>query len=97
MACGHSGHLYLWSQGHAVAWHDIAPGKPTQNGFVEPFKGRMRAELLHESLFFDLGHARENLATTGRLTARLEGCATRPVAHAALRGVTNAGTQVAAG
>lgn len=38
-------------------------GKPTQNGFVESFNGRMRDELLNESLFFDLSHARVKLAT----------------------------------
>jgi putative transposase len=40
-----------------VAWHYIAPGKPTQNGFVELFNGRIRDELLNESLFFSLDHA----------------------------------------
>jgi putative transposase len=45
-----------------VEWHYIAPGKPTQNGFVESFNGRMRDELLNESLFFTLGQARAILA-----------------------------------
>ena len=43
-------------------WHDIAPGKPMQNGFCESFNGRMRDELLNETLFFGLGHAREKIA-----------------------------------
>ena len=47
---------------HDVAWHYIAPGKPTQNGFVESFNGRMRDELLNETLFFGLDHARLKLA-----------------------------------
>ena len=34
-----------------------------QNGFVESFNGRMRGELLNESLYFDLGHAHQKLAT----------------------------------
>ena len=42
-----------------VDWHFIAPGKPMQNGFVESFNGRMRDELLNETLFFDLDHARQ--------------------------------------
>jgi putative transposase len=36
---------------HNTCWHFIAPGKPTQNGFCESFNGRMRDELLNESLF----------------------------------------------
>ena len=43
-----------WSQERRVEWHYIAPGKPMQNGFVESFNGRMRDELLNETLFFDL-------------------------------------------
>jgi hypothetical protein len=34
-----------------VQWHYIAPGKPMQNGYVESFNGRMRDELLNETLF----------------------------------------------
>ena len=33
-----------------------------QNGFVESFNGRMRDELLNETLFFDLAHARAAIA-----------------------------------
>ncbi|MHB8285818.1 MAG: IS3 family transposase [Caulobacteraceae bacterium] len=51
-----------WAQDHRIAWHYIAPGKPTQNGFVGSFNGRMRDELLNESLFFSLDHARQKLA-----------------------------------
>ena len=36
---------------HQVEWHYIAPGKPMQNGYIESFNGRMRDELLNESLF----------------------------------------------
>jgi putative transposase len=43
-----------WAQDHDVDWRYIASGKPTQNGLVESFNGRMRDELLNESLFFDL-------------------------------------------
>ncbi|CRL13563.1 putative transposase OrfB [Phaeobacter italicus] len=41
-----------------VEWHYIAPGKPMQNGFVESFNGRMRDELLNETMFRDMAHAR---------------------------------------
>ena len=54
--------ILSWAAQHAVAWHYIAPGKPTQNGFVESFNGRMRDELLNETLFFGLDHARQKLA-----------------------------------
>jgi len=40
----------------------IAPGKPMQNGFCESFNGRMRDELLNETLFFGLDHARAKIA-----------------------------------
>jgi len=43
--------ILAWAAEHDVAWHYIAPGKPTQNGFVESFNGRMRDELLNETLF----------------------------------------------
>jgi transposase InsO family protein len=39
-----------WSKDHKVEWHCIAPGMPMQNGYVESFNGRMRDELLNESL-----------------------------------------------
>jgi putative transposase len=42
----------------AATWRTIAPGKPTQNAFVESFNGRLRDELLNETLFGDLRHAR---------------------------------------
>jgi putative transposase len=48
-----------WTTDHRVEWHYIAPGKPMQNGYIESFNGRMRDELLNESLFLDLDHARQ--------------------------------------
>ena len=45
-----------------VDWHYIAPGKPMQNGICEAFNGRMRDELLNETLFFGLDHARDAVA-----------------------------------
>lgn len=43
-------------------WHYIAPGKPTQNAFIESFNARLRDELLNETLFPSLNHARATLA-----------------------------------
>src|SRR5271155_5287815 len=54
--------MLTWSEDNQIAWHFIAPGKNMQNGFCESFNGRMRDELLNESLFFDLDHARTNIA-----------------------------------
>lgn len=47
-----------WCQNTTVEWHYIAPGKPMQNGFVESFNGRLRDELLNETLFSSLAEAR---------------------------------------
>jgi putative transposase len=51
-----------WAESHKVEWHSIAPGKPMQNGFVESFNGRLRDELLNETLFSSIAHARVTLA-----------------------------------
>jgi putative transposase len=50
--------IRCWSQTTGVEWHYIAPGKPTQNAFIESFNGRLRDELLNETLFTSLAHAR---------------------------------------
>jgi putative transposase len=55
--------MLRWSQERRIEWHYIAPGKPTQNAFVESFNGRLRDEFLNETLFVSLGHAREALAS----------------------------------
>ncbi len=47
-----------WSGEAKVEWHYIAPGRPMQNGYVESFNGRMRDELLNETLFLSLARAR---------------------------------------
>ena len=54
--------ILAWSKDHKVEWHYIAPGRPMQNGYIESFNGRMRDELLNESLFFGLDHARSAIA-----------------------------------
>jgi putative transposase len=69
--------MLAWAQEAGVAWHFIAPGKPMQNGICESFQGRLRDELLNETLFFGLDHARSVLA---RWVADFNGC--RP--HSAL-------------
>ena len=54
--------VLTWSQEQHVNWHYIAPGKPTQNALIESFNGRLRDELLNETLFTSLTHARVMLA-----------------------------------
>src|ERR1700678_2807316 len=54
--------MLAWAQDNKVFWHFMAPGKPMQNGFCESFNGRMRDELLNESLFLGLDHARTRIA-----------------------------------
>ena len=55
-----------WADETGVGWHYIAPGKPQQNGFIESFNGRLRDELLNETLFRSLPHARAVLAAWRR-------------------------------
>src|SRR5690606_2170404 len=50
--------VLAWADETGVGWHYIAPGKPQQNGFNESFNGRLRDELLNETLFRTLPHAR---------------------------------------
>lgn len=54
--------ILRWAQEHRVEWHYIAPGKPTQNAFVESFNGRLRDECLNETLFTSIAQARAELA-----------------------------------
>ena len=50
--------VLAWCGKIGVEWHYIAPGKPMQNGYVESFNGRMRDELLNDTLFLSMDHAR---------------------------------------
>ncbi len=58
--------VLAWSGDAGVESHYIAPGKPTQNGFVESFNGRMRDELLNETLFFKVRHPLSFFKTAGQ-------------------------------
>ena len=51
-----------FSQERQIEWHYIAPGKPTQNAFIESFNARLRDELLNETLFTSLAQVRAVLA-----------------------------------
>ena len=50
--------IIAWAIERQVDWHYIAPGKPTQNAFIESFNGRLRDEFLNDTLFTSLIHAR---------------------------------------
>jgi putative transposase len=47
-----------WAFEHGVELHFIAPGKPTQNAFIESFNGKFRDECLNENWFLTLQEAR---------------------------------------
>jgi putative transposase len=51
--------LDAWAYAHGIALHFIAPGKPTQNAFVESFNGRFRDECLDQHWFASLADARQ--------------------------------------
>ncbi len=50
--------ILAWTAEARVDWHDIDPGKPVQNAFIESFNGRLRDEFLNETLFRSLMQAR---------------------------------------
>jgi putative transposase len=51
-----------WCGQTGMGWHYIAPGKPMQNGYVESSNGRLRDELLNETPFLSMTHARVEIA-----------------------------------
>jgi putative transposase len=55
--------IFAWAKDHQIDWHYITPGRPMQNGYVESFNGKMRDELLNETLFFSLDQARKIIVT----------------------------------
>src|SRR4051794_12539899 len=59
--------ILRWSQETGVEWH-YAPGRPQQNAFIESFNGRVRNELLNETLFGSLAHARAGWPNGGSTT-----------------------------
>ena len=68
--------MLAWAEQHIIDRHFIAPGKPMQNGFCESFNGRTRDELLNETLFLSLDHARSRIAEWADDCNR--NCATSP-------------------
>ena len=55
--------LDKWAYQRGVRIDFIAPGKPTQNPYVESFNGKLRDECLNEHWFTSLADARRILST----------------------------------
>ena len=56
-----SRHYLSWCVAHHAGTIHIQPGKPTQNGHVESFHGRLRDECLNPSWFVNLFDARRKI------------------------------------
>lgn len=50
-----------WAYIRGVKLHFIPPGKPTQNGHIESFNGRLRDECLNAQSFWSLQHAQHEI------------------------------------
>ncbi|MDQ0438827.1 putative transposase [Kaistia dalseonensis] len=74
--------ILQWQEDTRVEWHYIAPGKPTQNGFVKSLNGRFRDECLNEHLFRGLASAR-------RITEEWRNDYNHHRPHTSLRGLTS--------
>jgi hypothetical protein len=72
--------MLRWAPDRHVRLHHIAPGKPTQNAYIESFNGRFRDECLNEHDFLTLDETRAIIEEW-----RLDYNAHRP--HAALGGL----------
>ena len=56
-----SRHFDAWAYQHGIAIDYIMPGKPTQNGYIESFNGRLREECMSTSWFGSLAEAQAGL------------------------------------
>lgn len=73
--------LDAWAYARDVKLHFIQPGKPSQNGYIESFNGKLRDECLNEHWFMNLDDARQLIEAW-----RVEYNTERP--HSALGGLT---------
>jgi len=53
--------LDAWACQRGVKLHFIEPGKPSQNGYIESFNGKLRDECLNENWFVDLADCRRTV------------------------------------
>ena len=56
-----SRYFRAWCASRRIALEYIAPGRPTQNGYVESFNARLRDECLNLNCFRNLNEAREKI------------------------------------
>lgn len=56
-----SNHFDTWAYTAGIQLDFISPGRPTQNGYIESFNGKLRDECLSQSWFLSLSEAREQL------------------------------------
>jgi putative transposase len=50
-----------WTYNHAIQLDFIRPGRPTENGMIESFNGRLRDECLNVHAFESIDDARQKL------------------------------------
>ncbi len=50
-----------WASRRGIKLHFIAPGKPTQNSFIESFNGKLRVECLNQQWFSSLSDAKAKI------------------------------------
>jgi len=55
--------MLRWGAERNIKLHFIDPGKPTQNGKIESFNGRLRDEVLNEHWFLTLDQMRDVVET----------------------------------
>ena len=53
--------LKVWAENNGITLEPTRPGKPTDNGHIESFNGRLRDECLNQHIFESLGDAREKI------------------------------------
>lgn len=53
--------LDAWACEQQISLHFIRPGKPSENGHIESFNGKLRDECLNTNWFVDLADAQEKI------------------------------------
>jgi len=82
--------MLRWADERRVAWHYIAPGKPTQNAFIESMNGKFRAECLNANWYMteawrrDYNEVRPHSAIGNEVPASLHRSASNPGQHSFL-------------
>jgi hypothetical protein len=60
-------HGPIWLEERSVGWQYVPPGEPVKNTITQSFIGLLRDELLNETLFHSIAHARAMLWPQGAL------------------------------